>query len=326
MNNWSLAEENRKMYLFLTAILKEEIMRNYYLLLKQLRLNIVILFVTAFFIPAMSQEVDTLIPSDRDTLFWLSLHWPPLMILKGENAGEGRMDKAVALYKKALPQYIHIDKVMNWARFWTSVKHGENICTPLALKTPKHRDQLHFSLPVGISPTHRIYMKKSNIERLGNPKSISLAQLVQDSTLKTIIQVERSYTPQLDTIFNEYRDSSNFIVRVHTTEQLMGMLELDRITYLVEYPSVFSYYSPRYITDKSEIGSIAIDEIKPYTLYYLGCTANEWGKETVREIDEMLRTLLPSEEYQNLIGSTLDEEIRTIVKQAFQEEILSNIE
>ncbi|WP_163835929.1 hypothetical protein [Spartinivicinus ruber] len=44
---------------------------------------------------------------EKDTITWFAAHWPPLMMLKGEDKGTGRVDMRLQLYQTELSQYNH---------------------------------------------------------------------------------------------------------------------------------------------------------------------------------------------------------------------------
>ncbi len=259
--------------------------------------------------------------SSKNSITWLNVHWPPLMILHGKSAGQGRLDKSLALYKQYLPNITHLDKEMNWARFWSSIADKKNLCTALLLKTSKHEKLVHYSSPVGVSPTHRIYMKRENINKLGNPETISLRDLISDIRFKTIIEKDRSYTPKIDAIIKQTKGIANYNFGITKTVQLIKMLAKDRINYLIAYPSVFAHINFNNQIS-AEIGSIGITEVDPYTLYYIGCTKNSWGEKNINEINKMLKVLLPLPEYRGMVGTLLNEPTRSIIQEAYRHEVL----
>lgn len=78
--------------------------------------------------------VTTVYAEEKDTITWFSAHWPPLMMLKGEDKGNGRVDMRLQLYKSHLPQYKHKQLEMSWGRFWHDIQSQKKNLQPYAFK------------------------------------------------------------------------------------------------------------------------------------------------------------------------------------------------
>ncbi len=83
----------------------------------------------------------------KDKITWLITHWPPWMILEGEDAGTGPFNHILKIAQENLPQYEHKTVKMNWARYWLDVEHGEQVCNIFAYRNPKREKIAYFSEP-----------------------------------------------------------------------------------------------------------------------------------------------------------------------------------
>ena len=233
----------------------------------------------------------------KETITWMVVDWPPLMILEGDDKGKGLADVFLTLYQQNLPQYKHHNMMMNFARYWHGAKNGEPICNLLTLKNQGREDYMHFSIPAAMTLPNSIIMKQENIAKLGNPKSYSLAKLMVDKQFIGILESGRSYSQQIDVLLNEHQASSNLIRGVNSARQLIQMLELGRIEYIIEYPYIADYLRSQYTKQTQQFGSIGIDEIPPYYLTYVACPKTDWGKNVIDSVNQMLLKIRPTPEY-----------------------------
>lgn len=233
---------------------------------------------------------------------WQVFHWPPIMILEGENKGKGRYDLLASFIQRQMPQYDHKYKLMNWARLWTEIKRGSHICSFLSFKNKEREKIAHFSIPTSVVFPNHIIMKKTNIELLGNPSSYSLVKLMKDKRFKGALEKFRSYSPPVDKILEKHEKNSNIHRNSQRSKSLVGMLLYDRFTYLLEFPDVATFLERKFRGKSGVLGSMMIQEIDPYTLVHLACPKNEWGKQVIKDLDEVIRKFRSTKEYRDMMG------------------------
>jgi uncharacterized protein (TIGR02285 family) len=227
----------------------------------------------------------------KEKMIWSIIHWPPLMILQGEDAGKGRFDHFLKLFQAQMPQYEHQTIEMNWNRVWFDIKAGKNVCNIMSLKNAARTEFALFSKPGNVTLSNRIILKQARYEALGKPASLSISELINDPILKGAIESSRSYTQALDKILDEKTEESNMKRYVTNSVQLMKMLVAGRFDYLIEYPFIASYLLKGINKTDAKISSVAIEEIAPYSLSYLACPNTQWGQERIAAYNAALQKL-----------------------------------
>ncbi|MBF0290210.1 MAG: hypothetical protein HQM14_20530 [SAR324 cluster bacterium] len=228
--------------------------------------------------------------SAKDTVNWQIIHWPPLMILENKgNKITGEYALLMELLQKNLTDYDHEYLEMSWARFWSDIQIGKHICNIFAFKNPKREKYTEFSVPISIFLSNSIIMKKSTLKRLklGNPKSMSLLELMNKKGIKGFLERSRSYSAPLDKLLSEHERGSNIYRQALKSAATVPMLLENRIDYLLEYPAIASYVRKQNMDIPGEVVSVQIEEIKPYTWGYLACPKNEWGKKLIGRVNKI---------------------------------------
>lgn len=250
----------------------------------------------------------------EDSVRWMSLNWPPWMIIEGKDQGTGRFDYLQKIVIENLPKYRHQKEVMNWSRFWNEVEEGKNVCYVFGLKTGKRDDLVYFSAPISMVLPNAIVMRKEDAVKLGNPNSYSLVQLLKDKKMRGVVEKTRSFTEDLDILLKEHEPGSNLQRIVGEPASLVKMVISGRADYTLEYPIVAAYEGKKEIGNSDAITTIPIAEVAPFSYVYLACTKNEWGKKVVDRWNTALHRLKPTKEYREIceIGLTGEKELRVI--------------
>ena len=270
------------------------------------------LFLSLFFVISQLQA--------KEKMVWSVIHWPPLMILEGENVGKGRSDLFLKMFQGQMPQYEHHTIEMNWNRVWVDIKAGKNVCNIMSLKNAARTEIALFSEPASVILSNRIIFKQGTYDALGKPASISIEQLINDPTLDGAIESSRSYTQALDKIINAKPKKSNMKRYVTSSVQLMKMLVADRFDYLVEYPFIASYSLNGINKPHAKIVSVAIEEIAPYSVSHLACPKTQWGKERIAAFNSALTKLSDSPQYLQAMQSWYaNDEERNAVRMGYEE-------
>ena len=260
----------------------------------------------------------------QETLTWLAVHWPPIQILDGDDRGQGRFDALLDIYQKNLPQYEHKTIVINWGRFWTELQEGNSqICNMFAIKTPDREEYTEFSRAISWALPLRVIMRKDTIEKLGNPESLSIINLLEQSDLKGIIVKKRSYYSILDQHFRDH--GANIQKLAIADKNIIQMLLAGRTDYTIEYPFVVNYLSREF--EKSyttELGSIAIEESPEGSSTYIACPKTDWGRKVIRDLDRVLDQVIPTPEYLQIMQMWhFDPREREAVRKGFEKNLLS---
>lgn len=251
----------------------------------------------------------------KEPLTWMVLNWPPWMILEGADKGTGRFDHILQKAYESLPQYNHVTEKMNWARFWHEVETGTNTCYLFGLKNAHREEIAYFSNPHTFVLPNAVVMKKTTIEKLGNPGSFSIETLLKDKRFKGYAEKNRSFTKTIDNILKKHESSSSLTRVTESGESLIKMVMTGRIDYTIEYPIVAAYYEQKN-GNPGIISSIPISEMDPFSYVYTACTRNAWGKKVIERWNDVLHRIKPTLEYRKIteIGHTDENELLRIRK------------
>jgi uncharacterized protein (TIGR02285 family) len=256
----------------------------------------------------------------KDTITWLSIDFPPLRITKGEQKGDGIGDKAVDFLQERLPEYHHNSIEVNLKRLFYTLKKDKKACTIGIIKTAKREDYLYFSIPALIRPGLSIVIRKENMKTFGNPKKISLAELIKNRDLKLSIDSKRSYTKPIDTILDRHKAQNNVLIRdgYDLTVGFLKMLSKGHIDYVIEYPSQVIYIS-RELDLGDRFHTIGLEEAPSYTVSHVVCPKSEWGKRVIQKVNVILEQGRPTHHYRSFIERWVDEgrikEFREVYKE-----------
>lgn len=280
-----------------------------------IRIVLLIVHMTIVSLPALSMA--------ENTIYWQKHNWPPYQILHGEDAGKGQVDAYIDLLQKQLPQYEHQNVEMNWSRFWEDVKAGRQVLNSMALKTDEREKFAHFSQAASITLPHRIIMKKSTLEKMGNPESVALADFIQNKNIHGILEQKRSYSSQLDEILNKAGADSNFTRKVIDTQHIFKMILSDRADYTIEYPVVVDYLRKKHHQDEGHsLTSVRIMELPRYVKAHIAAPKTNWGAGVIRDINAVVDRLKTTERYLTIQKMYLSdprelEEIQSIYEDLF---------
>ncbi len=222
------------------------------------------------------------------------------MILEGEDAGKGRFNHLLKTIKKNMPQYTHVDVNMNWARFWHEMDNQTNFCNIFAFKSGKREKVVYFSKPHTFVLPNAIIMRKSTIEKLGNPKRYSIVALLKDRRFEGVAEKNRSFSASFDLILKQYEPGSNLLRVGASAASIVGMVASGRVDYTIEYPIVAAFYGKKWSRKVDALSSIPIIEMDTYANVHMACTKNEWGRKIIDQWNAALDEIKPGREYRRL--------------------------
>jgi len=78
------------------------------------------------------------------------------------------------------------------------------------------------------------------------------------------------------------------LFRVLDNQNLFQVLGLGRTDYILEFPAVRSFFEQD-LDVHPEMANISIEGITPYNVTYVTCVKNEWGKQVVKKVDDILK-------------------------------------
>ena len=253
-----------------------------------------LLFITFIFFTVSSYA--------KDEITWQKIHWPPLMVLDG-NQVKGEYGLLLELLQKNLPEYDHRSPTMPWSRFWHDVKEGKHLCNIMAYKNADREKFTEFTVPFSIFSSNVIIMRKKTLKRLGlvETEAFSLVKLMKMRGVKGLLEKSRSYSAPIDKLLETHESQSSIKRSSIKAASTVPMVLLGRTDYILEYPIVASYIRKKNANKQGELISIQIEEIKPLNWGYVACPKNAWGKRLVGKINNILRREKSTPHYRRII-------------------------
>lgn len=249
----------------------------------------------------------------KETLVWLLRDLPPLMIFEGPEKGRGVIDQLLPLLIARMPQYQHTLMRVNRARGLQMLQEQTLTCDA-ALNRSKEREQwIAFTAPVFLAMSNGLAVRRSDQEFLKpfiKEGAVDLAALLADGGEKLGIIAERNYGEQLDALLKQAPANS---LMLHYGNDALGSLlqmqRLSRLRMLLGYRPEIRYQARQQGIAEDELQFFPIRDTGKYLSGYIGCSATARGKQVVREIDQLLRTL-PRTPVSEAYAAWLDPESR----------------
>ena len=240
---------------------------------------------------------------EAESITWLVLDLPPLFITKGPDAGNGIADRVQEMISEGLKGRRSDTRVANASRIARELSEDGKVCfagefygNPAFLT----------SIPTLALPPHNLIVLKENAHLFGNGETVSLKSLLDNRELIFGTAENRLYGPELDQVLRQYAGLKNIYARSgkDTLEGLLGMLDRKRVHNLIEYP-VSIRYAAKNAGMWDRLMVIPIQE-NAEALPIRGavrCPDTPWGRQLIREINEVLRVIRPTAAYRRIIES-----------------------
>lgn len=226
---------------------------------------------------------------------WVAVDWKPYFY-KTDRGYDGMFYHNISLIQKGIPDLKHHWQDMNWARFWTDINTGKQVCNAMAIKTKEREKITYFSTPVTVALPFTIIMNKKTFKTLGEPVELSLFDLLNTKGISGFLEKKRSYTEIIDNYLLKHSSVINITRGVHQSDITFKMIENDRIQFTLEYSIVAqSYLGKRF--DKSFV-AVKIKELPDFVYSHVACAKNEWGKMVIKKINKVLKSLTRNKLYQ----------------------------
>lgn len=274
-----------------------------------------------FFGPASVTASDHQSPG---VINWYRADFPPVSIPRGNHADEGFFDRTMTFLIERLPQYENQFHVANFQRIMVEIKNKENVCCPSLYKTKDRENFVAFStaamvvLPNGIITSERSRNKLAT--HIDGDGKISLSSLLQDNNITIGISSGRIYSGGIDQILSQASGQKNLLVRSgdDVFRGLINMMHMGRIDCLIGYPVEAGYF----VRENNKLNDFIYHPIKestvPFTVGHIGCPNNEWGRNVISKVDEIVKKYRATE-FIDFYGEWLDDSTRVVHRHMAEE-------
>ncbi|RUO73514.1 hypothetical protein CWI78_00280 [Idiomarina ramblicola] len=248
--------------------------------------------------------------ADED-IIWGVNSSPPFHIYSGEYKEQGFCDALVDSFQRQLPELSHRIRKLPSRRITMIMKKNKNLCFPCLIKRTSYNSDFNYTETTHLYEPHGIITRANTaakiIKKYGQP--VKFSDLVKDSDLRFAQPTERRYG-QLQTLLETHLiDSENFsfISGENAHVNLLTMIVNDRIDYTIDYRAIMTYYNETEASTKNsglvflpikEYGSLVIEGA-------VGCTNNEWGRNAVNQLDQVIEQLKADPDFQRSLDKWL---------------------
>ncbi|BBE31448.1 hypothetical protein OSSY52_15890 [Tepiditoga spiralis] len=226
---------------------------------------------------------------------WFITNYPPAFIINKNNDFKGFEFNTLNNLIKKLNHYDITYYQTSLSRALTDMKNKKNVCALFLFKTPEREKFLYYSLPYRVTLPNGIIIRKSDKNKFkkyfDKNNKIKLESLLKERSLTLGINKKISYSKEIDDIIQKYINKPNIflLTRENYIENLLKLLNLNRIDYFIGYAESINYLSKK-LNMKDEFIYIPISEVnkKIFSILYITAPKNEFGKKIIDEVNKII--------------------------------------
>lgn len=228
--------------------------------------------------------------ADRPEVFWNMSPWPGLINVRDGRPEDGIIVVLLRQMVERLPQYRHQYRLNNLSRGLEQLKREPLSCFLPTFPTPE-RDRHGYYVGLFVAMPHQLVVRSADAPRFApDGGEVSLRALLRDGRLRGGLIRDRSYGPILDPLL-QAPEALPQLQRIQTSSagaNLYGMLEHQRIDYLLDYAEVVQYVQ-RTQGVAQGISLLPLAEANSPYVSGIYCSKNAEGAELVRRLDHIAR-------------------------------------
>lgn len=264
---------------------------------------------------------------DEQRIEWLNQDFPPFSINQGPASGQGISDVLGKMIQDEMSAWTHVANDSTLLEVNGRMRDGHQVCATTFIKTPTREKIMHFSIPFMIVPPNGITIRREDRRKFGDGTQLAqltLAQLIEDPSLKLAFARGRAYGKQIDAVLDGTESKSHVYGR-HGDDlygSLFEMLLKGSTDYILGFPyeAVFRAHE---LGVEDQVMSLPIAESGAYVLSHIVCAKTEWGAGAVQAIDTAIRGLRTRDDYRQAIERWLDESLMTEFRKRYRQEFLT---
>ena len=259
----------------------------------------------------------------REKITWPYICYYPIYICENDKLVGGAGLEISHLIWENMPEYKHEVVLLPVKRMLQEFKHGKHYLFWGLYKTPERAKYLYYSIPCRISPPTMVVIRKSDLQRFGGGETLSLKALLEDMTLRFLIFDSISFGRGVDELLKEYEKAGNVYTEYRTDKTDQHALDLlikKRIDYFLALNGTRHIASEMGIAD--QIVFIPIKEQKDYKVGHIVAPKNEWGKQMIEKVNQILRKQIPTETFFQFFKPLVSDNIVPELRRQFKELIV----
>lgn len=176
------------------------------------------------------------------------------------------------------------------------LKSKKLVCYPGSSEAVRRKEFAYLTSQY-IQPAPRLVMSKAMAEKVNAKyKKITLKEILNDSSLRGVVDQSRSFGPEIDKLIRE--NSKNIKKGVFDTfsNTIFVMIQKDRVDYTIELPLILNFSKQKHKTDSSLV-SMQLMDVEPYITQFLACSKTPEGLEVVKAADQLVRKNIQDPKY-----------------------------
>lgn len=221
---------------------------------------------------------------------WNMSPWPGLINVTDGKPGDGIIVELLQQIVQRLPEYRHDYRLNNLTRGLEQLKREPLSCFLPTFPTAE-RDRHGYYVGLFVAMPHQLVVRTADRARFTDDnEEVSLQKLLRDGRLRGGLVRDRSYGPLLDPLL-QAPEALPQLQRIQTSSagsNLYGMLEHDRIDYLLDYAEVVQYVQ-RQKGVAQGLSLLPLAEASSPYVSGIYCSKNAEGAALIRRIDQIAR-------------------------------------
>ncbi|MEH6444151.1 MAG: transporter substrate-binding domain-containing protein [Oceanospirillaceae bacterium] len=277
-------------------------------------------FIAIFFILSLP------LPANADKMLWYVLDYKPYEYVE-DGVFKGYGVKWMKMLQSELPQYQHSFNLVNYSRLFRSLANGDQACS-LGFYPSKNRDSIvHYSIPDVLWFPLQLFMRKSTYQALGEPKSLSISDILTNKLGTIGITNGYSYSRPIDKILAQHKGNTRIFVNYTgiVSKNLFSMMNFNRIDFLLEFPPEGTF-AAKEINAAKNIISVPIEEAAQLSFSHTVCTKTPWGEKAIDDINKALVKLRKTEKWRAVYEDVIDLSLVELYRARYKEILLPIIE
>lgn len=262
----------------------------------------------------------------EDKIDWPFVCFKPVFICDDSQLVGGSGYQIYNLLWKEMPDHEHTLVNMPIKRVIENAKQGNKQLFYGLYKTVEREKNFYFSLPCRISTPTYLVIRKSELPQFGNGKPVSLKRLLDDKSLTFLYLEEVSFGKGIDEILNQYKKQSHILTEYNTANPIQKSLKLlsnSRIDYMLSMDG--TPHDAELMGLSHQIAYIPIKEQNHYDIGYVVAPKNDWGKEKINQVNEILRRHIPTESFFQFFTPLVDKSMVPQLREQFNKHILTTV-
>jgi len=259
----------------------------------------------------------------KEKITWPYICFYPIYICDDDKLVGGAGLEIYNLIWENMPEYQHEAVLLPIKRFLKDMKEGKHYLFWGLYKTLEREKYLYYSIPCRVSPPTMVVIRKSDLQKFGGGKTLSFRALLGDKALRFLMFSSISFGSGVDELLKEYEKAENVYTEYRTDKMNQNSLDLllkKRIDYFLKLNGTRHTASEMGIAD--QIVLIPIEEQKHYKVGYITAPKNEWGKQMIQKVNQVLRKQIPTETFFQLFTPLVSDNVVPELRRQFNELIV----